>query len=53
MLIVLQQAVFAQLARHIAANRGGGGGAGAGGEGDEEGEGGDPVVITEENCSVM
>lgn len=52
MLIVSQQAVFAQLARHIAANRGGGG-AGGGGEGGEEGEGGDPVVITEDNCSVM
>ncbi|KAH7406157.1 hypothetical protein DE146DRAFT_609062 [Phaeosphaeria sp. MPI-PUGE-AT-0046c] len=36
-----QQAVFAQLARHLAAQQGGG----DGGEG--------PVVVTEENCSVM
>jgi nuclear receptor interaction protein len=44
----ISQAVFAQLARHIAR------GQGAGGGGDEEGgEGGGPVVITEENCSVM
>ncbi|KAJ4374266.1 hypothetical protein N0V83_003007 [Neocucurbitaria cava] len=40
----ISQAVFAQLARHIAAQQ-------AGGEG-EEGEDG-PVVITEENCAVM
>lgn len=37
----IQQAVFAQLARHLAAQQGGG----DGGEG--------PVVVTEENCSVM
>jgi len=43
----ISQAVFAQLARHIAR------GQGAGGGGDEEGEGGGPVVITEENCNVM
>ena len=43
----ISQAVFAQLARHIAR------GQGAGGGGDEEGEGGRPVVITEENCNVM
>ena len=39
----ISQAVFAQLARHIAANQGG--------DGDEDGEG--PIVITEDNCSVM
>lgn len=39
----ISQAVFAQLARHIAAQQAGGG---------EEGEDG-PVVITEENCAVM
>jgi nuclear receptor interaction protein len=38
----LQQAVFAQLARHLATQQAGGG---------EGGEG--PVVVTEENCSVM
>jgi nuclear receptor interaction protein len=41
----ISQAVFAQLARHL---RQGAGGAGEG----QEGENG-PVVITEENCSVM
>lgn len=44
----ISQAVFAQLARHIAARQGGGDGEGAG----EEGEDG-PLLITEENCSVM
>ncbi|KAG9205654.1 hypothetical protein G6514_007261 [Epicoccum nigrum] len=39
----ISQAVFAQLARHMAANQGG--------DGDEDGEG--PIVITEDNCSVM
>ncbi len=44
----ISQAVFAQLARHIAR------GQGAGGGGEEEGEeGGGPVIITEENCSIM
>ncbi|KAF2823466.1 WD40 repeat-like protein [Ophiobolus disseminans] len=38
----ISQAVFAQLARRIATNQAGG-----------EGEDGDPVVLTEENCSVM
>ena len=42
----ISQAVFAQLARHIAANQGGDGELG------EDGEGG-PIVITEDNCSVM
>ncbi|CAO2657196.1 Nn.00g033220.m01.CDS01 [Neocucurbitaria sp. VM-36] len=41
----ISQAVFAQLARHIAAQQAGGG------EGGEEEDG--PVVITEENCTVM
>jgi len=41
----ISQAVFAQLARHIAANQGGAGEMG------EEGEG--PIVITEDNCNVM
>lgn len=41
----ISSAVFAQLARHIAANQGGGGELG------EDGEG--PIVITEDNCSVM
>jgi nuclear receptor interaction protein len=40
----VSQALFAQLARHMARQ-------GADGEGGEEGGG--PVVITEENCSVM
>jgi nuclear receptor interaction protein len=41
----ISQAIFSQLARHIARQGQGGG---------EEGEGGGgPVVITEENCSVM
>jgi nuclear receptor interaction protein len=44
----ISQAVFAQLARHIA--RGGQVGGGGGGE---EGEGGGPIVISEENCEVM
>ena len=42
----ISQAVFAQLARHIARQ-------GAGREGDGEGGEDGPVVITEENCSVM
>lgn len=41
----ISRAVFAQLARHIAANQGGDGELG------EDGEG--PIVITEDNCSVM
>ncbi|KAF2632659.1 WD40 repeat-like protein [Macroventuria anomochaeta] len=41
----ISQAVFAQLARHIAANQGGEG------EMSEDGEG--PIVITEDNCNVM
>lgn len=41
----ISQAVFAQLARHIAANQGGEGEMG------EDGEG--PIVITEDNCNVM
>lgn len=41
----ISQAVFAQLARHIAANQGSEGGEDEGGDG--------PIVITEENCSVM
>ncbi|KAI0576662.1 WD40 repeat-like protein [Pyrenophora tritici-repentis] len=45
----ISQAVFAQLARHIA--RGQAGGA-EGGDG-EEGEDGHPIVITEENCNIM
>jgi len=45
----ISQAVFAQLARHIARGQTGGG---EGGDG-EEGEDGHPIVITEENCSVM
>jgi nuclear receptor interaction protein len=40
----ISQAVFAQLARHIARQ-------GAGEEGEEEGNG--PVVINEENCNIM
>ncbi|KAF1841591.1 WD40 repeat-like protein [Cucurbitaria berberidis CBS 394.84] len=48
----ISQAVFAQLARHIAAQQGGGTGDGGGdGEGGERADG--PVVITEENCTVM
>ncbi|CAN9315355.1 unnamed protein product [Alternaria alternata] len=39
----ISQAVFAQLARHIARGQGGG---------EEGGEGG-PVIITEENCNIM
>jgi nuclear receptor interaction protein len=39
----ISQAVFAQLARHIARGQGGG----------EEGEEGGPVIITEENCNIM
>ncbi|KAH7402758.1 WD and tetratricopeptide repeat-containing protein [Pyrenochaeta sp. MPI-SDFR-AT-0127] len=42
----ISQAVFAQLARHMAAQQGGSGGEG------EDGEDG-PIVITEENCTVM
>ncbi|KAH7078384.1 hypothetical protein FB567DRAFT_533781 [Paraphoma chrysanthemicola] len=42
----ISQAVFAQLARHLAAQQGGGGG-----EGGDDDDG--PVVITEDNCSVM
>ena len=42
----ISQAVFAQLARHIAAQQGGGGGG-------ETGEDGVPLVITEENCLMM
>jgi nuclear receptor interaction protein len=42
----ISQAVFAQLARHIARGQGAGGGG-------EEGEEGGPIVITEENCNVM
>lgn len=41
----ISQAVFAQLARHIAANQG------DAGEMGEDGEG--PIVITEDSCSVM
>jgi nuclear receptor interaction protein len=41
----ISQAVFAQLARHIAANQGGEAEAG------EDGEG--PIVITEDDCNVM
>lgn len=43
----ISQAVLAQLARHIAR------GQGAGGGGEEGEEGGGPIVITEENCSIM
>jgi nuclear receptor interaction protein len=42
----ISQAVFAQLARHIARGQGAGGG---GEEGEEDG----PIVISEENCNVM
>ncbi|RAR00540.1 wd and tetratricopeptide repeat-containing protein [Stemphylium lycopersici] len=45
----ISQAVFAQLARHIA--RGQGGGGTGGGEGGEDGDG--SIVISEENCNVM
>jgi nuclear receptor interaction protein len=41
----ISSAVFAQLARHIAANQGGEGDVGE----DQDG----PIVITEDNCSVM
>ncbi|KAF1834155.1 WD and tetratricopeptide repeat-containing protein [Decorospora gaudefroyi] len=46
----ISQAVFAQLARHIARGQGGGAAAAAAAGGEDDGE---PVVITEENCSVM
>ncbi|KAF2856995.1 WD40 repeat-like protein [Plenodomus tracheiphilus IPT5] len=45
----ISQAVLAQLARHVAARRGGGE---AGGEDGEEGEHG-PIVISDENCATM
>ncbi|RMZ72118.1 wd and tetratricopeptide repeat [Pyrenophora seminiperda CCB06] len=48
----ISQAVFAQLARHIARGQAASGEGGEGGEG-EEGEDGHPIVITEENCSIM
>ncbi|KAH6620124.1 WD and tetratricopeptide repeat-containing protein [Boeremia exigua] len=41
----ISQAVFAQLARHVAAAQGGEGELGEGGEG--------PIVISEDNCNVM
>ncbi|KAJ4362228.1 hypothetical protein N0V95_001472 [Ascochyta clinopodiicola] len=41
----ISEAVLAQLARHIAANQGGAGGAG---DGEER-----PIIITEDECSVM
>lgn len=41
----ISQAGFAQLAQHIAANQGGDGDAGEGEDG--------PIVITEDNCSIM
>lgn len=45
----ISQAVFAQLARHIARGQGGGGTGGG-----EEGEDGDgSIVISEENCNMM
>jgi nuclear receptor interaction protein len=47
----ISQAVFAQLARHLARGQAAGAAGAGGGEG-EEGQDG-PVVITEDNCSVM
>ncbi|CBX94762.1 hypothetical protein IAQ61_009423 [Plenodomus lingam] len=44
----ISQAVLAQLARHMAARRGGGEGADDG----DEGQGG-PIVISDENCTTM
>ena len=48
----ISQAVFAQLARHIARGQAGGGfGGGDGGDAAEDGN--EAIVITEENCNIM
>ena len=44
----ISQAVFAQLARHMAARQGGDGADGEGAEGEDG-----PIVISEDNCAVM
>lgn len=46
----ISQAVFAQLARHLARGQVGGVGNGGGEEGEE---GNEAIVITEDNCSIM
>jgi nuclear receptor interaction protein len=46
----ISQAVFAQLARHLARGQGAGGGNGGGEDGED---GNEAIVITEDNCSIM
>lgn len=48
----ISQAVFAQLARHIAMSRANAGGNGNG-EGEDGEEGNESIVITDDNCSIM